>query len=274
MYSKISPTVAVKEAMRISWERKWSFLGLFLLLMVAIMSLQVLAVMVPDAVVVAGVLMAFITPFAQLVFIALFCHLVITHMRGDGRIMPDPFWTTIWRVFIRGLLLFLLTMGVLVVVMGPVVAVLISQQPGGGELGGGLGGLMIVGFLVAYALIVALFLRLGVMIPGASVGHVMSLKEAWAMTKGHGWRMFGSVLMVAVVSSIVALVFMLPFFVSVDGEEPGMFVFISLVPMMCVALMANVVFFVLMPVWYEKLRLRHEASNWDDKGTAVEVQGV
>ncbi|BCS88519.1 hypothetical protein [Pseudodesulfovibrio sediminis] len=274
MSDKISPIAVIKEACAIFWARKWSFLGLILLLFVVLTVLQFgslvgFAPMSDPAnlgadVLVKAVVFGLVSLVAMILFslfvATLLNHLAITHMRGAGRLLPERFLRTMWRVFVRGFILFVTLLVVELVLLAPIILFVTTLSPASGEINLQFVLVMLVYLPVFLFLLTGLMLRLSVMIPGAAVGHVVSLKEAWAMTRGHTWRMIGWYFLLVLVIALVAGLMTAPAFL-LGGESFGVMAVILSVGAAVVTLWGYGIMVVSIPVWYERLRLRYESNS-------------
>lgn len=256
MSKKISPVAVVKQAVALSWSRKWTFAGLLL------------AGMAPIAVgmgttVVSGTL-------AGPVFVLMFClhtlgmlflmttsnHLAVTMQRGPGSVFPRRFWPAMGRVFVRGLILMALSLAVMLVFMVPAGALLYVYFPQGDAVSIWPMVLSLLLFVAAYVLVVALMLRLGIMLPGAAAGAVVRVREALAMTRGHSWRMFGSMMLIALPVMILGGMFQAFIAFSTPSDPFSLSLIIPGLLLLALDLFSWIVMLVMNAVWYEKLRLR------------------
>jgi len=259
---KISLLAVIKEASSITWDRKWVLLLVFAACLVVAMGFQFLPVLVPGmhwslfSIGVAGMMLS------QLVALVVCCHLVVMHMRGVIRIIPEHFGSRLWQSAIRGVLFLLVVGGVWLLGVRPMFFMganteWVNMDPAGGTSFIAMGGW----FLFVFVAVITLALRLSVMFPGASVGHVLSLKEAWRMTDGHSWRMFGSYALVELLVMVVGGVLAAPFSIEIADGRFGVVGSSMLVMAICVWLFGAMLTAVLLPVWYERLRLWHEENN-------------
>jgi hypothetical protein len=190
-------------------------------------------------------------------------HLAVTMQRGAGTVLPQPFWPAMGRVLVRGLILMAILLGVMLAVGVPLGALSYAILPHDPADPVGpnpaLFALLVVAGVVVYAFIFGLILRLMVMIPGAAVGHVVGVREALALTRGHAWRMFWSMLIVTLPILILTGLFEVTVIISAAKGGTGGIGAGAVVPflvLMVIDLFSWIVLLVMNAVWYEKLRLR------------------
>lgn len=258
MSDKISPFAVAKEAVALSWKRKWTFTGLLLFGIVPVMVAVGVTVM-SEAQPGATFFLTFCVHLLAMLFLMTASnHLAVTMQRGPGKVLPRPFWPAMGRVFVRGLILVGLVFAAMLVIMAPaaVMAYLSMPQDGAGFETTALFPLVAFIVLAAYIFVVGLMIRLSVMIPGAAVGVVVRVREALAMTRGHAWRMFWSMMLVVV--PLMALTLILELFIILPGggESFGGVQAVAFLCLLVVDLFAWIVMLVQNAVWYEKLRLR------------------
>ncbi|HKI80963.1 MAG TPA: hypothetical protein VKA04_04905, partial [Pseudodesulfovibrio sp.] len=281
MSKKISPFAVVKEAMRLGWRRKWTFTALVLVgfappLLVLFLSVGMAASLAaPEAWPGFGpaILLSVVVYALGLLFLATTSnHLAVTMQRGAGTAIPRPFWPAMGRVFVRGLIICLIFFGAALVVMGPLGVVAFSVLPAPGQPDSfnplALVAIIMVG-VVVYFLLLAFLQRLGVMLPGAAVGHVVGVREALALTKGHAWRMFWSMMMIAIPIAILGAIFQGVLVVSGPEGEVGATEILGTVLLLVIDLFSWIVLIAANAVWYEKLRLR-AAGPGSGSGQAFE----
>jgi len=267
MSGKISPIAVAKEALSLSWARKWTFLGLVLLGMIPSLLSAGVGVAFDEPSGFGGVLgLVVIVPtvLVGLFVLTVFFHLGVTLQRGDGRLIPENCKVAMWRVFVRGLLLWLVTTGLMLIFMGPIIFLTVSSGAEGGQMESGMAA---VGFIAAFAVLVGFAVsfgvmpRLAVMLPGAAVGHVVSLSEAMALTKGHTFRMIGSYLMIIV--PFVALAVLIAGGLGLSSETglAGVVVAGFFFLFFVFSIFAEIILPMVNCVWYEKLRLRYDSMN-------------
>lgn len=269
MSDRISPVAVVKQAVALSWRRKWTFWGLLL------------AGMAPLAV---GMVSTAVSRGAGLVFFLTFCvhilgmlflltttnHLAVTMQRGPGTVLPRPFWPAMGRVFVRGLIIVGLVFAVMIVFMLPawVLLYMFFPQDGAGLSPAAIP-LIIFVCVAAYALVVALMLRLGIMIPAAAAGVVVRVREALAMTRGHAWRMFWSMMLVALPVLVLGGAFQAFIALSFSDGRPGAALVVPVLLLFVLDMFAWIVMLVMNAIWYERLRLRAAGPD-TGSGTAFE----
>ncbi|XXJ21188.1 hypothetical protein ACR42D_16960 [Desulfovibrio caledoniensis] len=260
MSKKISPFAVAKQAVALSWRRKWTFSGLLLISMVPVAAGMV-ATAVSTGVGQVSFLLFFLTfcvhLLGMLFLVTASNHLAVTMQRGTGTVLPRPFWPAIGRVFVRGLIIVALLFAVMFVFMIPLGALIYMYVPQGG--GASLSPMpMLLGFcvvVVGYAIVLAIMLRLGIMIPAAAVGEAVRVREALALTRGHSWRMFGAMMLIAVPVIVLGGIFQLFVFSSAPGELGAGLIIMGLLTF-ALDLFSWIVMLVMNAVWYEKLRLR------------------
>ncbi|OIQ49437.1 hypothetical protein BerOc1_01362 [Pseudodesulfovibrio hydrargyri] len=268
MSKKISPFAVVKEAVALGWRRKWTFTGLVLAGFAPALLVLLLSVGMAASLATPGgapgfglaALLSGVVYILGLLFLATTTnHLAVTMQRGTGKAIPRPFWPAMGRVFVRGLILCLIFLGAALVVMVSLGAVAFSllgdpAQPGISNPPA-LVGIILVG-VVAYFLLLAFLLRLGVMLPGAAVGHVVKVREALALTRGHGWRMFWSLMMVSIPVAILWVIVQGGMVVGGPEREMGATGVLGIVLLLVIDLFSWSVLIAANAIWYEKLRLR------------------
>jgi len=267
------PVVAVAgQAVALGWKRKWTFLGLLLVGTVPAALVVVATAAQPESG--AMIFLTFCVYFLSTLFwVTTSNHLAMTMQRGAAAVFPKPFWPALGRVFVRGLILTVLSLAVLIVFMIPFGVLLYLYLPqNGGTSGTPL--LLFLLFLLAaagYVLVVALMLRLGIMVPAATVGVVVRVREALAMTRGHSWRMFWSMVLVALPAFILGMLFEAFVTFSVLGGQVNAFLVIPALLLLSLSLFTWTVMLVLTSVWYEKLRLRAAGNG---SGPAFEFESA
>lgn len=182
------------------------------------------------------------------VFLTFSCHLAVTVQRGDGVFVPKPFLRKLGAVLGRFLIILLL----IVVAIIPMVGLEAWLSPDGQHLKAPFVYLFLPIKIIVFGALYSLFLRVGLMIPGAAAGEKVTIASAFTMSKGYSMRMLLSIVM------IVLPMLLLVFIITI------MFARISLSPMALLPLslfigyLACIAIGVCISVWYEKLRLRHE----------------
>ncbi|EGB14983.1 hypothetical protein DND132_1777 [Pseudodesulfovibrio mercurii] len=268
MSNKISPWAVVRESVALSWRRKWAFLGLLLVSLVLLPTVTVLPALARSwygpAVALSVVLHVLVTLFLMTAS----NHLAVTMQRGAGTVLPQPFWPAMGRVFVRGLIIVAVMFGVMLAVGVPLAAVAYAVLPHDPADPAGFNPSLLALFMVAgvvvYAFVVGLILRLMVMIPGAAVGHVVGVREALALTRGHAWRMFWSMLTVVLPVMILTGLFEVAVIGSAmkdGGGGIGAGTAVSFLVLLVLDLFSWIVLLVMNAVWYEKLRLRAAAPG-------------
>lgn len=268
MSDKISPWAVAREAVALSWRRKWTFFGLSLVVLASMLAAMGLASSWRGP----GVALAFcLHILASLFLMTTANHLAVTMQRGAGAVLPHPFWPTMGRVFVRGLVLVAVVFGVLLVAGIPIGALAyssLSHDPAGpAGLSPALFALFAIAGSVVYAFLFGLFLRLMVMIPGAAVGRVVGVREALALTRGHVWRMFWSTMIVALPVMILTGLFEVFIATSATDGEIGAGVILLFLFLLVFDLFVWIVMLVMNAVWYEKLCLRMHTAR-DGSGPA------
>ncbi|MGE4424008.1 MAG: hypothetical protein AB7D39_17045 [Pseudodesulfovibrio sp.] len=255
MSDKISPVAVVKQAVALSWRRKWTFLGLLLACFAPLVAGMV-AVVVSDGSGGAFFLTVCVYLLALLFMVTTSNHLAVTMQRGPGTVLPRPFWPAMGRVFVRGAIIMALVIAVMIVFILPAFAMLYLFIPQDGTSPSPMV-FPLIFFVVAaaYALAMALMLRLGIMIPGAAVGVVVGVREALGLTQGHSWRMFGAMLLVSLPVLLLGGIFQL-FIVSSAPGDFGVGQGIVGLLLSALDLFLSIVMLVMNAIWYERLRLR------------------
>ncbi|MEZ7197622.1 hypothetical protein [Pseudodesulfovibrio karagichevae] len=279
MSKKISPFAVVKEAVVLGWRRKGTFAALILACFVPVLLVLFLTVgmaaslATPQGAAGLGLgaaLLSGVVYILSLLFLATTTnHLAVTMQRGPGKAIPRPFWPAMGRVFVRVLILCLIFFAAAFVVMVPLGVMAFSLMPDAGQPGvsnpSALAAIIMVG-VVLYFVLIGFFLRLGVMIPGAAVGHVVSVREALALTKGHAWRLFWSIIMISIPTMVLSTIFQVSMMAGAAAGDIGS----SAVPVTILMLVVNLFTWIVLiaanAIWYEKLRLR-KAGPGKDSGT-------
>ena len=257
MSDKISPVAVVKQAVALGWRRKWTFMGLMMfgiLPVLAGMAGTVASQAQPGA---AFFLTFCVHLLGMLFLVTTSNHLAMTMQRGAGTVMPRPFWPAMGRVFVRGLIIVAMLFAVMIVFMIPagILTYMFFPQGGAGGISPAAIPLIILVLLAVYALILGIMLRLGIMIPAAAVGVVVRVREALALTRGHSWRMFGAMLLVALPVLILSGVLQAVIVFSAPGDVGAGLIIAGLL-LLALDLFSWIVMLVMNAVWYEKLRLR------------------
>lgn len=259
MSDKISPVAVVKEAVAISWARKWTLLGVLILGMMPsllLMGIQTASFDLMVSVEFVGFVCAMVM---GCFFHTMLNHTVISYMRGVDDFFPKNMLLAMWRVFVRGLIAYLgMVLPALIGLLPLILTIFYGAGPDG-EISSGFfntGAIFgFIGFLVG----LGLMFRLGIMVPGAATGRVVKVKEALSMTKGHVWRMVGSLVMTILPVIVLQILFITVLEVFSGQSQDGS---ISVLPVVLLTVLfgiVSLVTFVILPVWYEKLRLRYEA---------------
>lgn len=256
MLDKISAWGCVKDACRLAWARKWTFVGVEAVVVIAMMAIT----LVPGVTVTGEVEdlnaigASFIVSFLLLMLVSVVAgtvllHLGVTYLRGRAQLMPDNLVSATGAVIVRGLILFVCSM-VLMLGLALPVFVVASFVPEGVAQVALMGLIAVVGGAFIYTVI----LRLGMMIPGAAVGEKLSIREAMELTKGHGLRILGSILILGLGLVILAFVLFLPLALVEQGGEP--LVLGAAIVNAVIQLVYGILTITLLAVWYEKLRQR------------------
>jgi hypothetical protein len=258
MSDKISPVAVVEQAVALSWRRKWTFMGLMMFGILPVLAAMGVIVATQAHPGTAFFLTFCVHLLGMLFLVTTSNHLAVTMQRGPGTVMPRPFWPAMGRVFVRGLIIMALAFAVMFVFMVPIGAMIYMYSPQGG--GASLSPMpILLVFCVAvvgYSIIIAIMLRLGIMIPAAAVGVVVRVREALALTRGHSWRMFGAMMLVALPVLVLGGIFQAFIAFTVpDGDIGAGMVVLGLVTLV-LDLFSWIVMLVMNAVWYEKLRLR------------------
>lgn len=254
MSDKISARSVVKESVALCLFKKWQFLGLAAIGLVAGAMTLVPTIAPASMQGPASFVGLVVNVLISIFIVTTISHLAISTMRGDGRAMPDKLPGTMWRVFLRMLLLWLTLMGACIVLFVPLGMIAYAFMTPSGQVPFAalslLGPAMIIGGIFIYVLL----LRLSLMIPGAAVGHVMSLPETWLLTRGHTWKIFGSFLLLALPFVLASM--LLGAMLVWGGASSALGFSVS----MGLLVVSNTVFFLLMQicfsVWYVHLRER------------------
>jgi hypothetical protein len=254
MSGRISPLAVVKTAVSIGWRRKWTFFGLALAGLLPILLLSGLPALAPSWRGPFLIPSSFVQFLAMLFLVTTANHLAVTMQEGEGTVFPVPFWAAMGRVFVRGLILMLIPLGLLLLVVGPLAVLGYQLLLEGAEI---LPPFLEVLILAAgagmYVLFVCFMFRFGIMIPGAAVGHVIGVREALVLTRGHAWRMFWSMVMIVV--PVMALSALVEALVSAASLAGG-FGWVQAVPLLLllfVDLFSWIVLLALNAVWYREL---------------------
>jgi hypothetical protein len=180
------------------------------------------------------------------------------------------------RVFVRVLILCLIFFGAVLVVMVPLGGMAFSLLGDPGQPGvsnpSALVPIILAG-VVLYFVIIGFSLRLGVMIPGAAVGHVVSVREALTLTKGHAWRIFWSMIMIAIPTVVLGMLFQATMMAGATAGDIGA----GAVPVGILTLVVDLFTWIVLiaanAVWYEKLRLRMAGPD-TGSGPAFEFESA
>lgn len=273
MSDKISPFEVVKEALSVGWARKWTFSGitclqflpmlLFILVMTSMESfdLTMLTDISSTMLMAISSTMFVVNMFVVLVAVTAGCHLAVTAQRGEGRVSPDFWIKALWQVFIRGLLIWLVMFGITALAVGLIAGAIYFFSPEDGQDFNGVVSFLVILFIfVVNIVLFGSLMRLGIIIPGASVGHKISLSESFVMTRHHAWRMLWSYAII----SIPVVVVILGCAVATDAIQ-SIWVGIAITSLIVIGdIVISVFLLVTLCVWYEKLRLRREAMNFPE----------
>jgi hypothetical protein len=269
MLNKISPFAVAKEAVALGWRRKGTFAALVLAgfapaLLVLFLTVG-MAVNMDSPQGGAGLglgaaLLSGVLYILGLLFLATTTnHLAVTMQRGPGKAIPRPLWPAMGRVFMRLLIICLIFFAAALVVMIPLGSVAFSVIPDAGQPDvsnpSALAGIILAG-LAVYFVLIGFLMRLGIMIPGAAVGHVVGVRKALAMTKGHAWRMFWSMIMIAIPTVVLGMIFQGLMVAGATAGAIGAGAALLTVLMLVIDLFTWIVLIAANAVWYEKLRLR------------------
>ena len=270
MSEKIKALAIVKESIALVLYEKWRFLGLALaplVPMVAIMGFN--SITLPFSVV------AFIFGFLGIMLLMLFIgtitfHLAVTTLQGEGRVMPERVWPTMGKVLVRALLIWLVTIGVMLSALIPA-GIIIAMSPEGGLSAVQLAFIIVVAF-VYVIMQYSLMIRLGIMIPAASVGHVLPVKQAWHMTRGYTWKMFLSVLIAALPIMVISLIAEL----GITSPNPASAAAIGAggVVQLLFAALVGVYTMACNSVWYVRLKERDEVARGGAGGALAGGGGI
>ncbi|MCJ2165333.1 MULTISPECIES: hypothetical protein [unclassified Pseudodesulfovibrio] len=262
MSDKISPFAVVKEAFSIGWARKWTFLGLLLVSSLPFLMLMGSSILVPSL---SGVFffLGFILHVLAVIFLLTTVnHLAVTMQRGAGVVLPERLPAAMGRVFLRVLVMWLVLMGSMLMLAVPVgVGMYFLMPQDGGEMSWVWMLLIIPVGIIGNVVMWGLILRLSVMIPGAAVGHVVGVREAFAVTRGHAWRMFWAMFILMVPVFVLVLVLEICAFTTWTDGSLGLVSILSMVAIFTVCVLLEIVMLVMNAVWYEKLRLRYEGGT-------------
>lgn len=255
---KISPFAVVREAVSVSWARKWTLTGVSVLGVMPGLFMLGMQTAYPDHGISWEILILVCAMVLGVFVQTMLNHTAVAAMRGKDDFFPEHMLLSMLRVFGRGLIIYVWAILPMVLGVAPfIIAVLVS---GDWKMGVLEVVMYAVPAIVGWVVALVFTLRTSVMISGAATGRVLSVKAAFAMTRGHAWRMAGSLLMailpVAASMTLFPLALNLP-----DGQ--GSVAGSSCIPVMLMQLLVAVgalVMFVTLPVWYEKLRLRQEGT--------------
>ncbi|BDQ33839.1 hypothetical protein [Pseudodesulfovibrio portus] len=259
MSDKISPVAVVKEALAVSWARKGTLVGVMILGIMPSLLMVGIQLAYPDLAAVVG-----IVGFACVMVVSCFVYVMLNHtaisqMRGEDDFFPKNMVLAMWRVFVRGLIAYLGMALPMLIGMLPFILIILYGAGPGGEISTGLFTAGVIFAFIGWLAGFGLMLRLAVMIPGAATGRVVKVKEALAMTKGHVWRMVGSLVMTILPMIVLQILFVTVLGPSGGEAQDGGFPVLPFILLLAVACIVSLVAFVTLPVWYEKLRLRQEA---------------
>lgn len=259
MVDKISPLAVTREAMAVSWKRKWSFLGLTLAALVCLLAATGLPALVFGKIT-APLLSTALQLLVMFLLTTTSNHLAVTEQRGAGTPFPRPFWPATGRVLGRALVVVLILLGLMILVMVPLGGLAYHLLPSPladpGDFSSPVLPFLAVLGVAAYFLILGFGLRLGIMIPGAAADRVIKVREALAMTRGHAWRMVWSMLLVLIPLLILMALGNLLLFTEIAGGRIGAGVAAGFALLLAVDLCSWIVMLVMNAVWYERLRLR------------------
>jgi len=261
--NKISPVSVVAEAFRLLWRRKLAFLGLALLpvLIIAVLVVLVASVLPLDGVGTEGdseILLKVLILAAYLMgtfALMLLMHYSTTAMRNMPKLLPSPllkrFRSFLWMGVRICSISFLVT--------GCYVLPIVIAMWLIGSEGSVIPPLMLMPLVfIAILASLILLLRFSPLVPGVSVGELHSLAQAWRLSKGHGIRMLLSFLLLYL--PVIVLFFVYTGVIGiVDVTVASSFTDAYAVLGSLLSFVVSLVHLLTIVVWYEKLRLRHEA---------------
>lgn len=264
MSDKISSVAVVKEALALSWARKWTFMGLIILAFVGAFALSFGAALMGAitsessiATVFFGAVIVIAELFAAAFMLTAMNHLAVTLQRGEGRAFFKGLLPRMGGVFVRLLLIWLTTALATLIVMAPfaLAAWLLVDD---WENVSSLFAVVPPFFLLLMIPVYALMCRLWLMIPGASVGEKFFISRAFALSKGHTWKMFLSYLMIILPAMAICLFIVFGLFGAGTVGGIGVMAFLMFILIFVFELAVVVIIVTCNCVWYEKLRLRYE----------------
>ncbi|MGL1860965.1 MAG: hypothetical protein OCC46_00410 [Pseudodesulfovibrio sp.] len=279
MADKISSVAVVKEGFAMFRSRKKELIGF--LISVGVLSLlveiivEVFSAPEGSSTLIDPVLIVFqlITQtLISLFVVTVVSHLSISIQRGVGAFVPDKLLGKLWAVFVRCLLIWLVsTLVVLFALMPSAVLswVLVADWNNPDPMALFLA--FIIGLLLT-TLAHAFLCRLWIIIPGASVGHKVSLSVALKMTKEQPWAPFLSYLLLfGLLVGFGAVLAVIGWFLTIINVGPGfglygfgLFEMVVVLFVIVFTLAELVMFAVAMicnGIWYENLCVHYEAQQ-------------
>ena len=226
MQTKITGWSVIREAVALMWRRRLAVLGFLVVQIIFSMAYGLLGLGDTEVVrsnldtvnaggVIVGTLLFVVLGAA---IYLLYMHYMLTSLRGEPVLVPArPVWRLlrmIWTGF-KVTLVFMLLMGLISL---PIFALAVSvpglKDNAGAVLAVGIGGFVLMVFLLV------VFLRLELAVPGVIAGDGTTLRAAWRMTRGRGWRMLASMIWLGLLCFVMAFVVALPIFL-VAGTAQG-----------------------------------------------------
>lgn len=272
MATKVSPLAVIKESLKLFWNQKWIYLGLALAPFAAVAAMFVLNLAYMEQTARAGIgdisimplLMMLVVFVGMWTYTIIFNHYVITHLRGAPAFIPERLGHKLFRT----LLLFLKFIGLTLVVTLPIMLVFLLCF--GTSLKTASDGLILTIILLAFPLSVLCYiaaLRVLMAFPGIAVGELYKIRDAWKLTKGHGFRML-----------LTFIIYLVPLIITeVAAGATDSPVLVLVVMFACQALL-QILNIITTGVWYERLlplyrdRLKNEAepkSSGDEVADAL-----
>ncbi|MDD3313074.1 hypothetical protein [Pseudodesulfovibrio sp.] len=245
---------SLKQSVALMWNRKLAVLGFVVVQAVLYAAYAALGLGDPenvrgslDAVGIMPVLLG--VPFFALVGMVVYLfysHYMVTALRGGPVLVPVrpvvAFLRFLWACIKLG-------------AAGAVLAGLVFAVPAGLALGvpalrestAAIIAVVLYGF-AAMLWLLLVTLRLELVLPGVAAGDGTTLREAWRISRGSGWRLFRSVLLLLILIVAVVLAVGLPLILTLGAE--------ALIVVTCMALLnalAGLMGTTLLCVWYVRL---------------------
>jgi len=256
---KITGWSVVRQSVALMWRRRLAVLGFLVVQIILGMAYGVLGLNDPQVVrdnldivnmagFVAGSLLFGLVGAALFLF---YTHYMITALRGEPVLVPVRPVRRLLRMVWTGIkigLVLLLFMGAASL---PIIALAVSM-PGLKDVPAAVFGVGVGGFVLMFFLF-TLLLRLDLALPGVVAGDGTTLRQAWRLSRGRGWRLFTSfiwlVLISLVVGFVVGFVVGVPFILLADEPQSESFPMIMAVSNAIPTLLMSTLFC----VWYVRL---------------------